>query len=295
MPLDAAQVVACVVTYNPGNELGLHLAALRAQVDTVFVIDNGSVHQERVADAARDAACHFIANGSNQGIAAALNQGIAAARSFGARWMASFDQDSLLAPGVLAGLLAVEAGHPGREAIGIVATAHRDRATGRDYYRACDILQDTPQWRELRSTITSGSLLRLAMVDEVGGFDESLFIDCVDHDMCLRARRAGWRVIESQSHLLTHSMGSIREGKLLGVAIVANNHVPWRRYYMVRNQLEVSRRYLWFDPLWSLKGLLVLGAMTLAIAALEERKADNFRAMLRGALDFAMRRFGARA
>ncbi len=288
------RVVACVITHNPGPELASHLAALRLQVDALVVIDNGSRNAGIVASAAQVNDCMYIGNPDNMGIAAALNEGVRQARALGGQWLAMFDQDSSAGPGLVPQLLRFGLAHPLVSRIGVLAASHRDRATQANYHHPWDILEETAEARLLRSTITSGSLVRLEVFDELGLFDESLFIDSVDHDFCLRARRHGWAIVESRELVLEHSIGAITVEKLFGLRVVCTHHNAQRRYYMTRNLLEVCRRFMWFDPLWSFKGVLVLIGGCLAVILYEDGKRAKLAAILEGAAHFACRRFGTR-
>ena len=289
-----ALVVGAIVTYNPGPELASHLAALRGQVAHLVVVDNASADAEAVREACVRADCEFVANPRNLGIAAALNQAAARAEALGADWLATFDHDSLAPAGGVAQLLAVARSHPQAERIGVVAMSHADRGTGRSYHHPSDVLREGEGWRELRTTITSGSLVRVAALRELGGFEERLFIDCVDHALCLGLRRRGWRVVEVPGVLLAHSLGESRVHRILGRSTVATHHGPLRRYYMTRNHLEVFGRNLLFDPVLSGRVLATVAAGMVLVPLLEEQRLAKMGAMLRGVFDFATRRFGPR-
>ena len=69
-------LLGMVVTYHPGSDLCANLAALRAQVDELVVVDNGSRDMAVVERAVAATGSRLIANGRNLGIAAALNQGL---------------------------------------------------------------------------------------------------------------------------------------------------------------------------------------------------------------------------
>ncbi len=289
------QILAAVVTYNPDGDLKRNLSALRAQVDAVTVIDNGSANLRDVERAALETGCELVRNGANLGIAAALSQAARLAQARGYAWLATFDQDSLLMPDAIAALLNVLDGHPERDRIAVMAMTRRDRGTGRDYHFRWDILNQTPVWQSVRTTITSGSLVRVAAFDDVGLFDDALFIDSVDHEFCLRCRSHGWLVIEARARLMDHSIGASTEHSFLGYPITCMNQSPTRRYYITRNQLEVCRRYALKDFVWSLTGLYVLAGGSVLTVIYEPDRWAKFTAMLAGARDFALRRFGPRA
>lgn len=288
-------VAGVVVTYNPGPYLAGHLRALREQIAQVVVVDNGSADLEAVRSACAQAGCRLVRNERNLGIAAALNQGAAAALEAGADWLAMFDQDSLPPAGAVDALLQVVRQHPRGDRIGVVAMTHSDRGTGRPYHAPSDVLEETAQWRVLRSTITSGSLARCEVLRQLGGFEERLFIDVVDHEFCLRIRRHGWLVVEAPQVVMSHSLGASRVHRVLGRDTVLTHHSPLRRYYMTRNQLEICTRYLMFDPLWCSRVLATLASGTVAMLLVEDQRFAKLGAVLRACRDFALRRFGPRA
>jgi rhamnosyltransferase len=287
------RVLAVVVTFHPGPDLTDNLQALRRQGANVLVIDNASPDFAAIERAASASGCRTLRNSDNLGVAAALNQGARAAQAGAYAWMAMFDQDSLIAEGALAELLALYAAHPSRERIAILAMGHRDRVLGRGYGRRSDVLEVGEGWRSLRATITSGALVRVAVFDRVGLFDERLFIDGVDHDFCLRCRRAGLLVVEGRP-VLEHALGAVTTHSWLGRTIACTNHAPTRRYYITRNSLELSRRHGAGDWLWSARNLAHLVDSSLSALVFEDHRAAKAAAMLQGAWHFATRRFGPR-
>jgi rhamnosyltransferase len=290
--LRGMSTLAAVITYQPDETLLRNLRALRAQCAELVVIDNGSANVETVRQACDEAGCRLLANGKNLGVAAALSQAARLAQAEKFQWLATFDQDSLCPPGLVAGLLALYERHPQRDRIGIVSASHRDRALGRDYHHRLDIVSVVDDWRSVRVAITSGSLVRVALFERVGLFDDALFIDAVDHEFCMRLRKFGWLIIESRDHVLEHSIGEATQHRLLGIRVVCSHHSPVRRYYMVRNYLEVSRRNLLTEPAWATKAVLQAAAGGVAALLYERQKLQKLQAIMLGVAHFAVRRFG---
>jgi len=52
--------------------------------------------------------------------------------------------------------------------------------------------------------MTSGNLLNLHAVKQIGGFSEDLFIDRVDQEYCLRLRMNNFRVIQVNFVVFDH-------------------------------------------------------------------------------------------
>src|ERR1700724_2441922 len=101
------RVSAIVVTFHPCKEHFENLAKIRAQVDLLIVVDNGSSEKElaEIRHNSEELGFHLIENGENLGIAAALNLGVRVAQKEGYRWVALFDQDSAVTERFIATLI----------------------------------------------------------------------------------------------------------------------------------------------------------------------------------------------
>lgn len=284
-------VLAVMVTHHAAIEFANNLRAIRAQVDSVMVVDNGSGNWQQVEALTTELGGIFVHNERNEGIARALNQGVKRARAGGYRWLAMFDQDSSPPPDMIAGLTTLVASFPEHERVAIVAPSYRDRNLGVSP-RNTHVLAEAPRWRLMRTLITSGSLVRVDTFASVGLFDERLFIDFVDHDHCQRLRRAGWLLLQSKNLVLGHAIGKQTAHRFLWRTIHCSNHSSDRRYYFTRNQLEFYRRYLRDEPDWALRGLLNLAITGVLVVLYERDKTAKVGAMCRGLWHFAIRRFG---
>jgi rhamnosyltransferase len=83
-----------------------------------------------------------------------------------------------------------------------------------------------------------------------GSFDESFFMDYVDHEFCFRVRRHGLRVIQANHAVLQHQLGSPTLHRILGRQFVTSNYSPNRRYHQARNRLIFYRRYFDSNADW---------------------------------------------
>lgn len=74
-----------------------------------------------------------------------------------------------------------------------------------------------PSYRdELLATMTSGSVIPSSAVRFLGVLDEELFMDYVDIEFCLRARRRGMTIVQSPA-VLFHSLGRTKYYQFYGV------------------------------------------------------------------------------
>jgi len=251
-----------------------------------MIVDNGFSAEslEPVEAAAQRLGATIVFLGSNLGIATALNTGLRLAREQGFRWLATFDQDSQATPGMIEEMARAFASYPQLERVAIVTPCHVDRRLGfpvRD--RGGEAKGEG--WRIIPSTMTSGNLLNVAFATAVGGFDDSLFIDYVDHELCLRLRRQGYRILEATRATLLHSLGSMERRLFLFKRVTITNHSVVRRYYMSRNRLIVWRRYWKHEPVWVIRDIRRFLFETLYVVLYEKQVREKFQMILRGLRD----------
>ena len=100
-----------------------------------------------------------------------------------------------------------------------------------------------PLYSEVYSVITSGSLMPIAVYNEVGAFRDDYFIDFVDIEYCFRVLSNGYYVYISRDPLITHKIGDGTTHSMLKIANTGtSDHSATRRYYMARNLVSMLRR-----------------------------------------------------
>jgi rhamnosyltransferase len=266
-----------------------NIAALRSQVNSIVVVDNGSSEQSLAMLRGGRSKYDFelIENGCNLGVAAALNVGVREVKARGCFWAALFDQDSRVEPGFIDFALEAFEAASNPPQIGIVCPVYLDSQTG----MSLPILRSKKG--EILAAMTSGSLIPVNLFDQLGSFNEPLFVDYVDIEFCLRCRRAGYHIIQSQRAILQHSQGHIIQHRLLGCWFASTNHSAARRYYITRNRLWVLRRFLG-DWAWSRKEARALITETIKLLLVERDRLNKLRSITLGMLDAAGGRLGYR-
>ena len=244
-----------IVTHNPDSNLERNVRALRPQVGKLIIVDNqsSSAAHSLIARIASACGVEIIWNNQNLGIAAGLNAGIERALSCGQYpWIAMFDQDSLVPSDFVAAIFEAYWGCPLRERVAMI---------GANYKLAMRELAGEPisgngsAFREVKTLMNSGSFLKTSVFADCGRFDQSLFMDYVDHDFCLRLRRHGFKLIQAPRAVLVHRLGSPTSHRFLWKRFMVTNYSPGRRYSNARNRLIVYRRYLTSDTFWVLQDI----------------------------------------
>ncbi|MBZ2196411.1 glycosyltransferase family 2 protein [Occultella gossypii] len=265
------RVVAVVVTYEPDDEpLWALLERLGEQCTAVVVVDNGSA--ARPVDACERAGAELIALPTNEGIAAAQNRGIARSVDLAADFVLLSDQDSLPADDMVARLLEGYATASASDApvAGVgPASADSRAASGEMVYvarrwgprRAGPQDTRTDGLVEVAFLIASGCLIPADVLERVGTMNGGWFIDHIDLEWGLRARRAGYRLFAAPAAHLSHQLGE-RVTKVPGRSQLVHVQSVPRTYYMTRNTVLLVRSGL-LRPAWRL-GYLVWLAKYLA-------------------------------
>lgn len=302
----ATGVAAVVVTYHPGAEAPVLIEELARQCQWVIVVDNGSAPRELepVRGACERAGARLIENGGNRGIAAAQNAGIAAARSLGARWVLLSDDDSVPGPGMVAQLVeAFAASAQGRPApVGAVGPLVGEERQGRD-----QLVYVARRWGPRRATaeelaqpylsvaflIASGCLISMEALERVGLMNEGLFIDHVDLEWGLRARREGYELIVATGTAMAHSLGD-EVVRIPGRRQPVHMHSPVRNYYLARNTLALIGSGL-LPVAWRVGYLVWIAKYAAFNALMAPPRVERARALAQGLLDGLRGRRGPRA
>jgi rhamnosyltransferase len=288
--LNTHSVCAVIVTYHPASDMVANMFTVRAQVQGMVVVDNGSNPEELspLRQAASELSFQLIENSENLGIAEGLNRGVKWAKEQGYSWVILFDQDSKITEGFLDAMFATWESHQHREKIASLHPRYVEPVTniGPVIKRAADGGPFV--------SITSGALMPTWIFDRIGYFASEYFIDEVDTEYCLRMRAAGYYVADSRQAVLLHVIGHPRYAFLLGFRFRPSHHNAIRRYYMSRNRIALLRKYFTVFPAWAPKFIYEAMKDTVKALIAEEDRSRKFRNLFLGTWDGFTGRMGKR-
>lgn len=278
-------VCAVVVSYRPAVEIISNVIALLDQVDEVVIVDNGSgadtkVLLGRLSDYSK---VSVIYNQENLGIAAALNIGVSHAKAAGHQWVATFDQDSKVTPGMIKTMLQAYDTYPQKEKIAGLSPRYQNQATGQiATSRSNSSSGDALPYAEVLVVMTSGNLLKLSVFDAIGNFNEALFIDHVDTEFCLRCAAQGYKILEVQDAILLHCIGFPAQHRIFGKLKTTTNHSSLRRYYIARNSIYVYKKFALTYPAWVMHDATKLLKLMIMLVLFETERGQKLAAIFRG-------------
>lgn len=264
------------VSFNSSAVLDRLLRSIPATA-SIILVDNGSEDLDATRALAQTHHAQLVSNQSNAGFGAACNQG---ARLSNTEFLFFVNPDSTLGATTIAQLEAAADSHP-------EASCFNPRIVNRHgtttFKRRSCLLQaaQTMRWgaptQDSEVPVLSGAALfvRKTAFDQVGGFDDNIFLYHEDDDITLRLRQqvgAAWFISEAQ---VMHQ-GGHSSGRSAAVAALKAWHMGRSLVYTTtKHRIQSAyRRALWS----ALKQLLSPATI------MSKRKFYKNRAFLQGVL-----------
>ncbi len=232
-------VSAIIVTFNPVIEqLRAVINSLKSQVGLLIIVDNGSKNSEQLLAIGLQSNIRLILLSENRGIAYAQNKGIHSALAAGFSTILFSDQDSIYPKNYVQDMMTVLYNRKGIAAVAPTYIDLHKKEKGiitPDDKVNLDI--KTKNLVTVKQAMSSGTLVPICVLQQVGYMNEDLFIDWVDFEWCWRARSRGYLIIVNTDVEISHKIGS---GAIRFFGKKINCQSPTRHYYITRNALYLA-------------------------------------------------------
>lgn len=294
--IDAETLCTVTVTFNP--DIRLLEAQLRAlpQACNKIIVDNASSASlldevQSLADCTPNT--RVLRNGSNIGLSAAINRGVHAAAELkpAPEFVLLLDQDTEPLSGSIAVLVAAfRVLEQDSRRVGCIGPLLFDPQTGLTHgFHQCT------RWRWKRiyppapSTTPvpcanlngSGTLVPVELFMQLGGLDESLFIDHVDTEWAFRVLARGYSLWGIPNAVFRHQMGQTSARFWFFGWRVWPVRSPRRHYYLFRNAVTLMRRP-YVPMVWKTWAAAKL-ALTVGVVGFQRnRRREQLRQIWRG-------------
>jgi GT2 family glycosyltransferase len=249
-----AIVHVVIPAHNGGDQLLACLQSLLSSTHPatqIIVVDDASADDAVERAAKRFPGIDVLRNEKNLGFGGTCNRGIQQAIEHGADYVLLVNQDTTVAPDMLATLVACGEAHPTAGCIAPKTLATQPMPDGRPKLLYAGAWR---QWLPLGQRIPGtgradqanvagpidvdyawghGMLLRTASLREVGLFDPDFFMYYEDIDLCLRLHDAGWTVLCEPRAIIWHDMAD---------GARAGDSEPWRWRCKVRSIGHLHRK-----------------------------------------------------
>ncbi len=226
---------AVVVLYNPDKNYIKNINTYLYHVSLLVIVDNSEIPDYSVYKLLEhNNHVKFIINKENTGISKAINDGVKLAVKEGIEWVLTMDQDSFFENNMIESYLSELNEISNNKKVAVIGPVLEKKS---EEFIPTKI-------KEVTSLITSGSLINTSIFSEIGGYNEKLFIDEVDHEYCYRIKMLGYSVLQLENILLNHTLGRQHPVKTLsGEKKIKTFHSPVRLYYIVRNCCFIISTY----------------------------------------------------
>jgi GT2 family glycosyltransferase len=282
------RISAVVVNFNQEEMLSACVASLEAGLAEVegeteiVVVDNASEDGSVAMLGRRHPNVKVVENDSNLGFPAGVSIGVAAG---GGEWVFLLNNDATVEPGCLTALIAAA---EGRERVGSVAAqmlfadgSERVNSAGFGidrlgvaYERRLGEAAESPSTppQDVFGASGGASLFRRAMLEEIGGFDDSFFVYLEDVDVAWRARRAGWTSLYAPAAVVHHHH-----------SFTAGHGSPFKYFHVGRNRVRLLAKNAPTGPLLRYGAAIVAYDLAYVLfVAVKDRTAAPLRGRLRG-------------
>ncbi len=273
---NSTPLAGVVVWYNPSEKEVENIKTYLGFLNSLYVVDNSACDNSNLLSLIGEGAdkVEYIPNLDNLGIATALNKGCRRALEQSYQWIVTMDQDSCFDSVQMTRFIeAFEAKKLEDPSIAVF--------TPMTY-------QDQPEGYAQR-VITSGNLLNLAAYTKIGGFDDSLFIDEVDHDLCYKLTQNNFKIYTFGDVHMEHKLGNTKLHPYLFTRHMwVMHHAAIRKYYIIRNRLLIQDRFPEYTEDYKRENMrLIFG-----VVFFEKQKLLKLRYLFKGYRDYKKNRFG---
>lgn len=239
-----SRCISVITLYNPNEKHIENLKRIILQSDFVLVCDNSDVAKYKaVAVSIAPSKVIYCANNENLGLSIAFNKILMTNQYIDWQdddYIVFYDQDSVINEHHNSCLIAeyanlIEKGIN----VGCLGPVFFD--TSKNCVRKPRMYkQISKKSFEVDSIITSSMVCKFKVLKEVGFWNEKVFLDMADWDICWRIKDAGYRCVMTEATLLKHTVGEgTRNIGLLSLTIAK----PFREYYQIRDSLYLLKEH----------------------------------------------------
>lgn len=294
-----------VVTYNPTVKILNTMRENFKNLQDFLVYDNGSADRVKtkikglVAEFKNrlnedNRGIYFINGKENLGLAKAYNISIKFLKEKNYEFVLILDQDSKLSIGTTEKLLAQYERLSENYRIGAISPTVIQEGQGPlnaffdGRFRWKGLSYEDSFVLESPFLINSGTFMQIKILDEIGHYDETLFLDSVDHEMSFRMRYYGYHLFIVKEVLLRQNVDNKIDFKLFWIKLDREGHSPTSDYYLVRDSMRVAKRYLKYY--WPQSLLLFCNVIIKFVATLfiYRHKNERFAMIIKGLKDFIL-------
>lgn len=285
-------IKAIITAYYPSDSVKCHVEKIAAQVDKVYICDNSPVpNKELFAQICDQDKIVHMCFCENLGLSAAFNRVL---KDSSLEWNTGdyvffFDQDSSIQDGHVAQMI--------RDYEELLRCGYQVGCLGPAYFNTSNQTLEIPKSKTeiseglyaVGSIITSSMLCRYEDLRAIHFWNEELFLDLADWDICWRMQAHGRLCCLTQNIILHHSLGS-GEKKIGPLRLRVGQ--PLREYYQIRDGMYLfAKKYTPWK--FRIRYLAMLTIRSFLHVLFLDRHSDRLKYICKGFVDACRKKKGA--
>lgn len=229
------KLLGIVILYYPTDKVYNNILSYLPFVDQLIVWQNSTCDEDFLSSLEENPKIIKMGNGCNVGIGKALNIAISFAEKYKYTHLLTMDQDSRFVNDNF------------RLYLKVIKESRSKSIFSPNYLiHEKELFTNIGEFIEVETTMTSGSMYPIEIFSEIGVFREDFFIDAIDTEFSLRAKKNGITTYVIPSVYLIHGAGYQKtKHKFLWKTFFPNEYSPVRCYYIVRNGIITKHLYPW--------------------------------------------------
>lgn len=273
------KIIALVTLYFPSENVKENMENLANYVDQIYLIDNTpKSSNEELFDGIRNAI--YMPLKENLGLSAAYNKCLKNLKDNS--YIIFFDQDSFCPEGLIESLK--------KDYSFVSDKLHKKGIIGPSYYEANAGKVMLPKSKknisegiyEVSSIITSGLFTELEVIKDIGYWNENIFLDMADWDLCWRVKKEGLFCALDNKVILQHRLGKAVH-KLVGLSV--KEGAAFRIYYQIRDCLYLLKEN--YVPVkYKIRFILMLTVRPVIHLVVLPNKKDRIHFYFKGLRDY---------
>ena len=294
-------VCAGIVAHNPeADDINMLIESLLSCAKWVVVVDNCSTNTRYLKELEARPEVKVIGNAGNRGVSGGINQIIEYAREVKAQYVTAYDQDTQISANLVNVLAAdfeklIESGEPVAAVGPLVIDDFTNNTLPFIKFRFPFNARYRGRARakegrlvESHFLISSGCLMSMQAIENIGVMNDALFIDNVDLDWCFRALDKQYKVYGDFAGVIRQRIGE-NCTQIPYTNSVIRHHDAERNYYMTRNRFWLYRQ-AYVKESWVFHDVCRYVSKLMYLLVFRKGRIDLVKSSARGIFDsFAMK------
>lgn len=225
---DRSEIACITVLYNPDTDVIENVRKCQGLVGRIILVDNSSDDNKKMFSKMEDV--EYIPLMDNKGIAYAINIGIDKSDE---KYILTMDQDSTISTDLIDAYLRFLNNYDAPYIAALTPQYDTDRHHVKKGVGTEKVL----------FSMQSGTLFKRSTFENIGLFDEELFLDVVDLEYFLRIDKFGLQTLQVKDAILIHRPAITKVANFGFFKLKYGTASPVRYYYKGRNLLYTGKKY----------------------------------------------------